>query len=100
MDHALRIRLVREWKGPTVRDLVAAIERPESAVPSGARTALRAIEAGDLARADAALDATVGRILPGPGARKVTRDWWMLLLVWLWLTLLFVAVVLALGGGE
>lgn len=98
-DHGLNVRLVREYKGPTVRDLLAAVEPPDAVLPGAVRGALRAIESGALERADAELEAAVGRLLPGPGARGHQRDWVMPLLIWCWLSLLVLAFVLALRGG-
>ena len=98
-EHARAVRLVREFKGPTVRDLLAAVEPPNPTLPSGVRSALRAIESGALERADGELSSAIGRLLPGPGARGKTRDWVMPVLIWCWLSLLVLAFVLALRGG-
>ncbi len=62
------VRLLREWKGPTVADLL----RDEFAarLPGEVRSALQHIEAGDLAAADAELPGGFAPILPGPSARR------------------------------
>lgn len=93
------VRLVREFKGPTVRDLLAGADPRASTLPSGVRSTLRAIEVGDYARADAELEGTLGKLIAGPGARKHERPWLLPALIWCWLTLLGLAFVLALRGG-
>lgn len=62
------VRLLREWKGPTVADLL----RDEFAarLPGEVRSALLHIESGDLAAADAQLPGGFAPILPGPSARR------------------------------
>src|SRR5262245_163446 len=52
---AERIRLVREYKGPTVRDLLAAPDAATEVLPGSLRACARAIAAGDVARADGQL---------------------------------------------
>lgn len=66
------VRLVREWKGPTVADLL----RDEFAarLPGEVRSALRHLEAGDLAAAEARLPGEFAAILPGPASRRRRRS--------------------------
>lgn len=91
------VRLVREFKGPTVADLL----RDEFAarLPGQAWSAMRGIEAGDFAAAEAALPGEFAPILPGPGGRARGRRWRLLAAV---AVLAFAAagVVAATGGGR
>lgn len=91
------VRLVREFKGPTVADLL----RDEFAarLPGQAWSALRRIEDGDFAAAEAALPGEFAPILPGPGGRARGRRWRALILVAV-LAFAAAAVVAALGGGR
>ena len=59
-------RLVREFKGPTIEDLIVEDEEVDL-LPGRVQAVLRAIEQGDLARADRGLDRAVGSLIPGPG---------------------------------
>lgn len=93
------VRLVREFKGPTVRDLIAGADPQAATLPGGVRSTLRAIEVGDYAKADTELAGTLGKLLHGPGSRREERAWLLPLLIWCWLTLLGLAFVLALRGG-
>lgn len=63
---------MREWKGPTVADLL----RDEFAarLPGEVRSALRHLEAGDLAAAEARLPGEFAAILPGPASRRRRRS--------------------------
>ena len=63
------VRLRRELKLPTVADLV----RDDDAVrrlPGQARSALRHLQNGDLAAAEAALPGGFGAVLQGPGQQR------------------------------
>jgi hypothetical protein len=71
------IRLVREYKGPTVADLMRD-DALVAALPGRVRSVLQQLEHGDLAGADAAIDATRGRILSGPFAPRRWRRRWLL----------------------
>lgn len=65
------VRLCREWKGPTVADLLRdeIVER----LPGQVRSALRHIERGDFQRAHDALPGTFAPVLQGPGHRRRGR---------------------------
>ncbi len=65
------VRLVREWKGPTVDDLLRDeyVER----LPGAVHSALRHLERGDLAAADRALPGRFPPILAGPGHARDRR---------------------------
>jgi hypothetical protein len=91
------VRLVREFKGPTVADLL----RDEFAaqLPGQAWSALRRIEVGDFAAAEAVLPGDFAPILPGPGGRARRRRWRVAAAVAV-LATVAAAVVAALGGGR
>lgn len=65
------VRLWREWKGPTVADLL----RDEFAarLPGVVRTACRHIERGDLRAAEQALPGEFARVLAGPRRVRGSR---------------------------
>lgn len=85
-DAAAPVRLVREFKGLTVDELLAD-EAIAELLPGRVRSALQHIERGDLRAAEEALPGQFGPVLPGPGHRKPRRRWplfwvgWVLLLV-------------------
>ncbi len=91
------VRLVREFKGPTVADLL----RDEFAaqLPGRAWSALRRLEVGDFAAAEAALPGEFAPILPGPGGRSRRRRWRVLAVVAV-LAFAAAAVLSALSGGR
>jgi hypothetical protein len=66
------IRLVREYKGPTVADLMRD-DALVAALPGRVRSVLQQLERGDFGGADSALDAASGRILSGPFAPRRWR---------------------------
>jgi hypothetical protein len=90
------VRLVREWKGPTVADLL----RDEFAarLPGEVRSALRHLEAGELAAAEASLPGEFGAILPGPAAHRRRRSTRALLCA-LGVAVLLAALVAWANGG-
>jgi hypothetical protein len=69
------VRLRRELKLPTVAELLH--EDAALRLPGQVRSAIRPLQEGDLARADAALPGTFGHVIPGPGhvARVRARRW-------------------------
>lgn len=91
------VRLVREFRGPTVADLL----RDEFAaqLPGRVWSALRRIEAGDFAAAEASLPGAFAPILPGPGhgARRCRRR---VLVAVVTFGVLAAAVAAALLGGA
>lgn len=91
------VRLVREFKGPTVADLL----RDEFAaqLPGQAWSALRRIEVGDFAAAEAVLPGDFAPILTGPGGRARRRRWRVAAAIAV-LATVAAAVVAALGGGR
>lgn len=74
------LRLVREYKGPTVSAVLRAAPATLSRLPGRVCSVLDAIDRGDLAAADRRLDAALN-VLPGPGHAR--RASWRLLLPWL-----------------
>ncbi|MEQ1631370.1 MAG: hypothetical protein ABL997_03290 [Planctomycetota bacterium] len=68
-ERALEVRLRREWKGVTVRDLIADLGLDEQ-LPGRVQTALDHIRRGDLAAAERALPGHFGALLQGPGHRS------------------------------
>lgn len=83
------VRLLREYKGPTVSDL----ERDDVAdrLPGRVTSALVHLEHGDLAAAEGELPGQFAPILPGP---RRTLTWWGR--CWRWLALALV-LLLAIG---
>jgi hypothetical protein len=77
-----QVRLRREYKGLTVRDLLAD-DGLDRQLPGRVLTALRHLERGDLAAADDVLPGRFGALLPGPGpwARRRRRLWVLLITV-------------------
>lgn len=65
------VRLLREYKGPTVADLSrsAFVER----LPGQVQSALEHIERGDFAAAERALPGRIATVLAGPGHRRRPR---------------------------
>lgn len=91
------VKLVREFKGPTVADLLR--DEYVARLPGRVWSALRHIEDGDFAAADAALPGQFAPILAGPGERLRTRRrrlGWLLAAV----GALAVAAAWALRGGS
>src|SRR5262245_19313176 len=60
------VRLRREYKGLTVRDLVTDLSLAQQ-LPGKVRSALAHVERGDYAAAEAALPGHFAAVLPGPG---------------------------------
>lgn len=67
-----QVRLRREFKGLTVRDLLADAGLDDQ-LPGAARSALAHIERGDLVAAEAVLPGHFAPVLPGPGRDRVRR---------------------------
>jgi len=65
------VRLCREWKGPTVADLLR--DEIVDRLPGQVRSALRHIERGDFAAASDALPGSFAAVLQGPGHRRRSR---------------------------
>jgi hypothetical protein len=72
LDPPPQVRLRREYKGPTVRDLVADRGLDEQ-LPGRVRSALEHLQRGDLAAAEAALPGHFGAVLEGPARRQRRR---------------------------
>jgi|JRYL01.1.fsa_nt_gb hypothetical protein len=85
---AASVRLHREFKGLTVADLVR-IELVEQ-LPGTVHKAMRELQRGDLAAAEATLPGTFAPLLAGPG--RARRQWRRVLAV------LLVLVVVLLAG--
>jgi hypothetical protein len=74
------VRLLREWKGLTVADLLRdeIVER----LPGQLRSALQHLERRDFAAAERAVPGEFAPLLPGPGAARTGRPGrWRLVLV-------------------
>ena len=63
-----QVRLLREFKGLRVEDLLADAALAAQ-LPGRAQSALECIQRGDLAGAEKALPGRFGAVLPGPGHR-------------------------------
>lgn len=70
---AAPVRLLREYKGPTVRDLLASPAAVLDLLPGRVRSVEEAVRAADLAAADAHMSRALGLLLPGPGHRRRRR---------------------------
>jgi len=66
---APEVKLLREFKGLTVAELVQDLALSEQ-LPGLARSALHHVEQGDLAAAEQSLPGSFGSVLPGPGHRR------------------------------
>ncbi len=62
------VKLVREYKGPTVEDLLEHGDSEFDHLPGRIHGVLEAIEKGDLAGADRRLEESLGTLLEGPGS--------------------------------
>ena len=84
------VRLVREWKGLTVADLLRdeIVER----LPGRVQSALEHIERGDFAGAERALPGEFSSVLPGPGHGRSQRR---LLAAFVTVSAVFAAAALA-----
>lgn len=78
------VRLVRECKGPTVRDLLAAGAPLLDRLPGRVHAAERALRRGDLAAADRELGTVLANLHAGPGAwrRRFWNGWRVVLVLW------------------
>lgn len=89
------VRLVREYKGATVSDLLMRDEAVANRLPGELRGVLDAVREGNLAAAEQALDSALGRVLCGPGAaRSRRRAAWFWVVVGLWFLMLATLLVL------
>lgn len=66
-----RIRLCREWKGPTVADLLR--DEYVARLPGQVRSALHHLERADLRAAEQALPGEFAPLLPGPAPSRTAR---------------------------
>ena len=87
------VRLVREFKGDTVRGLLHASQDVLDRLPGRLRSMVRSLRAGDLDAADARLEAAVGSLVPGPGHRRRRLAPSLTLALWLWLASLVGALL-------
>lgn len=90
-DPSVPVRLVREFKGLTVDELMAD-ERIAEMLPGRVRAALQQIERGDLGAAERALPGEFGAVLPGPWHERRRRR--LLRTTWPWLVLTAAAALL------
>lgn len=79
------VDLVREYKGPTVAQVLAAPPGVLDLLPGQVRSMEDALRASDLGEADRRLDRALGLLLRGPGHRSGRRTRMMVpMLLWLW----------------
>jgi hypothetical protein len=79
------VRLVREYKGPLVRDVLAADGPALARLQRELERAAESIEQDEFEAADESLDRALGALLPGPGVgarrargRRLRRWlWWL-----------------------
>ena len=71
---APEVRLIREFKGPTVEDLLEDDGEHNKSLPAQVRDVLHAIESGDYRRASSSLDDSIGGLLRGPGFCRRGQD--------------------------
>jgi len=64
------VRLVREFKGPTVRGVLDLPDEAVDRMPAQLRRVLDAIQRGRVAEADDAMDGALGALHAGPGHRR------------------------------
>lgn len=67
------VRLLREWKGPTVADLLS--DELAQRLPGQMWSVLQQLERGDLAGAERRLPGQFAPLLPGPGHHRAERRW-------------------------
>lgn len=89
------VRLLREFKGPTVRRLSEASAQAIDRLPGQLRSVARALRSGDLAAAEERLERALGSLVEGPGHRpaRLLQPPLLAFLLWLWLASLVVAVL-------
>lgn len=87
-------RLIREFKGPTVEDLIDGSARRSEELPGQVQRVLAALESGDLPGAEAALDESLGSVLHGPGFARRQSDLRALVLLRVLFLLLCLATAL------
>ena len=69
-EAAPEVRLIREFKGPTVEDLLMDDGETIGRLPGQVCEVVDAIEVADYRRASDRLDASIGALLRGPGFRR------------------------------
>jgi hypothetical protein len=74
LETAPEVRLIREFKGPTVEDLLEEESVNSQKLPAQVRDVLHAIESGDYQTASSRLDESIGGLLRGPGFRRRSSD--------------------------
>ncbi len=79
------VDLIREYKGPTVDELLAAPPGVLDLLPGQVRSMEDALQASDLGEADRRMDRALGLLLRGPGHRTGRRPGMVVpMLLWLW----------------
>jgi hypothetical protein len=92
------VDLVREYKGPTVSDLLAAPKAVLDLLPGRVRSMEEAVRASDLAEADRRIDQALGLLLRGPGHRRRRLPELALpALLWLWFAVLLALLLWVVG---
>lgn len=87
------VRLVREYKGPTVRDLLSANEHQISRLPARMHALERALQQGDYAAADALADESAAALTRHEPVMTGGRSAMLLIAFALWLLALLVTVL-------
>ena len=88
------MRLVREYKGPTVRDVLLAKESDLARLPARVAALERAVQRGDYAAADAAADGALDGLVQAVRVPR-HRPRWLLtigLVAWIAITVLLIAL--------
>ncbi len=91
-ESAPQVRLIREFKGPTVEDLLMDDGEAVGRLPGQVWEVADAIDAGDYGPASDRLDDTIGALLCGPGFRRRRSDLRLLMPL---TTLMFFALLAA-----
>lgn len=86
---APEVDLVREYKGPTVDQVLTAAPSELDLLPGRVQSMEQAARDNDLVKASRHMEQAVGSLLNGPGHPEVRRSWLVLPVVaWLWLAAL------------
>lgn len=81
----IEVQLVREYKGPTVDQVLASSPRVLDLLPGRVRSMQLSVDDGDLAGATHEMDGALGSLLAGPGHRRRVLPFSMVsAAMWLW----------------
>jgi hypothetical protein len=88
------VDLVREYKGPTVNEVLAAPPGVLDLLPGQVRSMEQAIGDSDLGEADRQMDRALGLLLRGPGHRASRRSTGVVpMVLWLWFAVLLCLLI-------